>query len=267
MRKKIVQLEKVTKIFEDRQVKAIENISFEVLEGEFVSIIGPSGCGKTTILQMIADLDDPGPSFGKILIDGKTPKEARKEGYFGIVFQESALLPHLSPLGNVLIALRISRNSAGKTKQEKLKIAYKLLEKVRLDPKFWKNYYPYQLSGGMKQRVAIARALAVDPKLLLMDEPFGALDALTREEMNFELLRIWQESNKLTVIFVTHSIEEAVLLSDRIIVLSSHPGRVVDEVKIDLSRPRSRLTKENSLFTKFVNQTRNILEQGNNNSR
>jgi len=254
MTKIVVQLKNVGKFFEDKKVTAVKEVNFAIKEGEFVSLIGPSGCGKSTILQMIAGIADKGAEEGSILINEKIIDQTKQQYSFGIVFQDSALLEHRLVVENVTLPLEI----LGKRNGMKEK-AIELLKMVGLSREFWR-YYPSKLSGGMKQRVAIARALITEPKILLMDEPFGALDAMTRELMNFELLKIWQEAKELTIIFVTHSIEEAILLSNRVIVMSSHPGTIIAEIPIDLPYPRKRETKENDIFWKLVKETRKNLD-------
>lgn len=207
-------------------VEALRGVTFDVQENEFVSIIGPSGSGKSTLLRLAADLLPV--SSGSILIGGEAPEVARRKREIGFVFQEPALLPWRTSTRNVSLPLEIMRR-----KDEGL--ARSLLRLVGLEEFGGKR--PDQLSGGMRQRVSIARALTYDPPLLLMDEPFGALDQITRDEMGEELLRIW-EQRRATVLFVTHSISEAVYLSDRVVVLSARPGRVMDVVRVPFERPR-----------------------------
>lgn len=255
----VIQLERVGKFFEDEGVTAIKDVSFVVYEGEFVSLVGPSGCGKTTVLHMIGDIADPGQEEGRILVKGMTPRQARSQRVYGIVMQDPALFDHLTVFRNVALPLVVM----GEKRKARQQASY-FLEIVGIDRKFW-NYYPYKLSGGMKQRVAIARALTISPDILLMDEPFGALDAMTREDLNFELLRIWKESGKMSILFVTHSIEEAVILSDRVIVMSSHPGTIIGNVEVGLSRPRTRQTRKTADFLQLVDKVRSFLGQNNNN--
>lgn len=254
----IIQLDRVGKFFDDEGITAIRNVSFEICRGEFVSLVGPSGCGKTTVLHMIGGIADPGREEGIILVNGMTPEMARSQRICGVVMQDPALFDHLRVLENVSLPLIIM----GKRKGAKEKASH-FLKIVGIEEKFWR-YFPHKLSGGMKQRVAIARALTISPTILLMDEPFGALDAMTREELNFELLRIWKESGMMTVLFVTHSIEEAVILSDRVIVMSSHPGTVIGETKIDLSRPRTRDFKKEERFLQLTDKVNDLLKKGNN---
>ncbi|MHC1624762.1 MAG: ABC transporter ATP-binding protein [Methermicoccaceae archaeon] len=220
---------------------AIEDISFSVAGGEFVCIIGPSGCGKTTLLRMIAGLDHP--TKGEILVDGKTI--SYPEGDVGFVFQEYGLFPWRNVLKNVEFGLEIM----GVKAEERRAVARKYLKMMGLS-KFEKNY-PHELSGGMKQRVGIARALAVNPKLLLMDEPFGALDAQTRNLLQEEITDIWLKEKK-TVLYVTHSVDEAVFLGDRILVLTSSPSRLKKDVEVTLPRPRDRANTEASALRKYL---------------
>jgi NitT/TauT family transport system ATP-binding protein len=210
------------------RVLAVEDMSIQVREREFVAILGPSGCGKSTLLKMIAGLLPP--SRGTVLVDGQPVTEPLER--LGMVFQSPVLLRWRTVINNVLFPAEAlgQRNKAMRER------ALALLELVGL--KGFEQRYPHELSGGMAQRVSLARALLLDPRLLLMDEPFGALDALTRDEMGFELLRIWQERPK-TVVFVTHSISEAVLLADRVLVMTARPGKLALDLKIDLPRPRS----------------------------
>jgi NitT/TauT family transport system ATP-binding protein len=207
---------------------AIESFSLSIRNGEFVSIVGPSGCGKSTLLDIIAGLTRP--SDGSILIDGQEIKGPALDR--GIVMQGYALFPWRTVRRNVEFGLEIK----GLPKAERREISQKYIELVNLTG--FEDHYPHELSGGMKQRVAIARALAYDPKVLLMDEPFAAVDAQIRGTLQDELMRIWEKTQK-TIIFVTHSIDEAALLADRVVVMSPHPGRVKDIVPIDIPRPRT----------------------------
>lgn len=230
---KQLELHNVTKTFksEEGEITALENTNFVVKSSEFLCIVGPSGCGKTTLLRMIAGLDYP--SSGEIILDGERvcgPSPDR-----GMVFQEYSLFPWKTVLKNVEFGLEILGIP------NKRKIAEEYLELVGL--KDFENSYPYELSGGMKQRVAIARALATDPALLLMDEPFGSVDAQTRNVLQRELLEIWQRTKK-TILFVTHSVDEAVYLADRVAVMSPRPGRITTCMTIDISRPRKRTSME-----------------------
>ncbi len=220
------------------------NINLSVRDGEFVSIVGPSGCGKTTLLRVINGLLSP--SSGQIFIDGKEPKELDSELLMGFVFQGASLLPWRTSLKNVLLGLEGRKNNLKEAKE----IARNYLELVGLAG--FEDHYPHELSGGMQQRVNLARALAVNPKILLMDEPFAALDAQTRSFMQLELLRIWSQTKK-TVIFVTHMISEAILLSDRVIVFSHRPGSIRSEFAVPLARPRDMDIKSDQRFVELEN--------------
>ncbi len=229
---------------------ALKNANLEIKEGEFISLIGPSGCGKTTLLRLIADLIQP--TSGEITVADKTPREARESREYGYVFQAPVLYDWRTVLKNVTLPLEIMNFSKAERKER----AANLLEMVGLQD--FHNQYPWQLSGGMQQRVSIARALAFDPKLLLMDEPFGALDEITREQMNHELLTIWQETKK-TVVFVTHSIAEAVFLSSRIIVMTPRPGKIEKVIPVDLPYPRDNDTRESKAFFDLATEVRESL--------
>lgn len=209
-------------------VSALEDINLTVKQGEFVSIVGPSGCGKTTLLKILAGLHDY--TSGNVTLAGKSVNGPSRD--IGMVFQSATLLPWKTIRENIMVPIDIQKLDKEKYSAR----ADELISMVDLDD--FKDKYPSQLSGGMQQRAGICRALVHDPQVLLMDEPFGALDAMTREFMNLELLRIWSESQK-TVVLVTHSIPEAVLLSDRVVVLSSRPGKIAEIVNIDLPRPRT----------------------------
>ncbi len=228
-RRPLLSVRNLNKAFPTREgtLVALGDVSFDVYPGEFVSIVGPSGCGKTTLLKIIAGLLPK--SGGEIEVDREQFDPSREVGF---VFQKPLLLHWRKVIDNVLLPIEILRMDRAAHRKE----AEQLLDLVGL--KGFEHSYPNELSGGMQQRVSIARALIHDPKLLLMDEPFGALDALTRERMNLELLRIWQAARK-TVLFVTHGIGEAVFLSDRVIVLSARPSRMVEAMDIDLPRPRT----------------------------
>jgi len=223
------------------EVQALSDITLEVADGEFVSVLGPSGCGKTTLLRIIAGLDHA--TGGSILLDGN-----RIDGpcpRMAMIFQEYSLYPWRTVLDNIAFGLEMK----GMEKQRRREKALEFLELVGLVD-FAKNY-PFELSGGMRQRVAVARALAIDPQILLMDEPFGALDAQTRNMLQRELLDIWEKTKK-TVIFVTHSVDEAVFLSDRVVVLTARPGTIKDMVQIDLPRPRDRTGAEFARIRRYV---------------
>jgi len=221
-----------------------QNINLSVRDGEFVSIVGPSGCGKTTLLRVINGLLPH--SSGEIYIDGKQAKDVENELLMGFVFQGASLLPWRTSLKNVLLGLEGRKHNA---KDSEI-MARNFLELVGLSG--FENHYPHELSGGMQQRVNLARALAINPRILLMDEPFAALDAQTRNFMQIELLRIWRETRK-TVIFVTHMISEAILLSDRVIVFSHRPGTVRSEFQVPLPRPRTIEVRSDPRFVELEN--------------
>ena len=220
----------VTKDFKTRQgtVRALDNVSLHVNEGDFVCLVGPSGCGKSTLLSIIAGLEQP--DSGEALVDGKTISQPGRDRM--VMFQESALFPWLDVIGNVLFGLRLKPNLTAKDRKE---VALFYLNLVGLE-KFTRSNI-HELSGGMKQRVALARALAPNPRILLMDEPFGALDALTREHFYGDIQKIWTQRKK-TIVFVTHNVREAACLGNRVVLFSPHPGRVREEFAVDLPRPR-----------------------------
>ncbi len=243
----------VSKVFNPgrpNQVDALVDIDLTVRTGEFVSLIGPSGCGKSTLLRLIADLLQP--TSGMITINGKRAHQARVDQDYGMAFQQSGLFEWRSVERNIELPLELK----GWDKQRRRERSKEMLELVKL-PDFAKHL-PWQLSGGMQQRVAIARALAANPKLLLMDEPFGALDEMTREHMQAELLRICADTGT-TVVFVTHSIPEAVYLADRVVVMSPRPGRITEVVDVSLGRDRSELTREAKEFFERVTEVREAL--------
>jgi NitT/TauT family transport system ATP-binding protein len=245
----VVALERVSKTFlssDGAEVVALEGVDLALRRNEFVSLIGPSGCGKSTVLRLIAGLLRP--SSGRASIFGLEVTEPRDE--IGVVFQRPTLLPWLDVLGNVVFPVRHKYGRVGDKDRAR---AQELLHMVGLADFAAKR--PAELSGGMQQRVAIARSLLHDPDILLMDEPFSALDALTRDEMSFELLRIWGERPK-TVVFVTHSIQEALLLSDRVVVMSARPGRVAEIVDVPLPRPRNLATLSDPGFIRLAGEIR-----------
>jgi NitT/TauT family transport system ATP-binding protein len=243
-----VSLSKEYAARDGKPVLALDDINFSVDEGEFVSVLGPSGCGKSTLMKIIAGLVPR--TSGDVFLNGSPVTGPRSD--VGIVFQSAVLLPWRTVLENVLLPIEIQKKSKSKYMQR----AKDLLELVGLAE--FADKYPFELSGGMQQRNSIMRALIHDPQTLLMDEPFGALDAITREHMNIELLRIWQVSSK-TVLFITHSIPEAVFLSDRVIVLSGRPGRIVEDVRIDLPRPRTLEMMTSPEFGEFAADLRRTL--------
>jgi len=254
-----IRITNLKKHFKDRDVEALGGIDLEVIQGEFITLIGPSGSGKSTLLELLGDIgDEGGPTEGKIIIDGKTPEELRKERGYGIVFQESTLFPWYRVFENAILPFQIARSKI--PKEEQIRRIEMLLKMVDLDRKFW-SYYPRELSGGMQQRVAMVRALALDPPLLLMDEPFGALDDLTRKSMQMLLLDIWAKTRK-TILMVTHSISEACFMSDRVVVLSHRPGRVNRIVPIPLARPRERSMTDTKAFARICGMVREALGSG-----
>jgi NitT/TauT family transport system ATP-binding protein len=232
-------------------VTALRDIDFEVAEGEFVSIVGPSGCGKSTLLRILAALVSP--TAGEATLNGTPIADPRRD--IGVVFQSSVLFPWRSVLGNVLLPADIQ----GLARERVTQRAMDLLALVGLAG--FEHRYPRELSGGMQQRVALVRALINDPALLLMDEPFGALDALTREAMNVELQRIWLERRK-TVVFITHSTAEAVFLADQVLVITPRPGHIGDLFHVDLPRPRSLEVMTTQRFGKYVHRIRAALNAG-----
>ena len=238
-----LELQHITKTYitEEGEMTALDGINLEVKPAEFLCIIGPSGCGKTTLLRMVAGLDLP--TSGKIVLDGKEVNCASPDR--GMVFQEYSLFPWRSVLKNVEFGLEIG----GMADRERQAIAEKYIALVGL--KGFENHYPYELSGGMKQRVAIARALATEPSILLMDEPFGSVDAQTRNLLQEELLEIWKRTKK-TILFVTHSVDEAVYLADRVAVMSARPGCLVKCLVVDIPRPRKRTSAETNEFREML---------------
>jgi NitT/TauT family transport system ATP-binding protein len=251
-----IEVHNVTKVFQlpDGPLTALEGLDFEVGDREFVSIIGPSGCGKSTVLRLVADILQP--TEGEISVHGVSPSEARKKQLYSFVFQDPVMLPWRSVMKNVELPLEILGNPARKQYDDR---PAELLDLVGL--KGFEEASPNQLSGGMKQRAAIARSLLLYPVVLLMDEPFGALDEITRDRMNLELLRIWEET-EAAVLFVTHSIDEAVFLSDRVVVLSPRPGRVFTDVEIDIPRPRALELKQNDVGFEYSAKLRRALAEG-----
>jgi NitT/TauT family transport system ATP-binding protein len=229
---------------------ALDNVNLKVNEGEFVTIVGPSGCGKTTFINIADGLLKP--SGGKLLIDGKPVTGPGTDR--GMVFQDSCLMPWRTVLKNVLFGLECQGldNAAGHER------ARKFIKLVGLDG--FEDHYPHELSGGMQQRCNLARALTVDPKILIMDEPFAALDAQTREIMQLELLRIWREAGK-TVLFITHQINEAIYLADRVIVFGARPGRVKETLRIDIPRPRPLSVKRAKQFLEYEDHLWNLIEE------
>lgn len=234
---------------------AIESVDLDIAEREFVSLIGPSGCGKSTLLRLAADLIEP--SGGSVLVNSKTPRQARLDRDYGFIFQAPTLFDWRTVWKNVALPLEIMKIS-GMSREKKEEEIERLLSMVGLDG--FESHHPYQLSGGMQQRVSLARALVFRPSILLMDEPFGALDEITRDRMNLELHRIWEETNT-TILFVTHSIPEAVLLSGRVVVMTARPGRVQEVIPIDLPYPRTTEVEESTRYYELVTQVRESLGQ------
>jgi NitT/TauT family transport system ATP-binding protein len=249
----VVEIQKLTKRFERGNVIALQDIDLAIEPGEFVSLIGPSGCGKSTLLRIIGDLIEP--TSGTVTVNGKPAPRARADHDYGMVFQDSVLFEWRTVAKNVALPLELLGWDRGRRKAR----IEEMLELVELHG--FGDHYPWQLSGGMQMRVAIARALSFEPSLLLMDEPFGALDEMTRERLNMELLRIW-EASKSTVVFVTHSIAEAVFLSTRAAVMSPRPGRIADIVEIDLPYPRGAQTREEPRYFELITQVREALHLG-----
>ena len=254
-----IVIQGVDMVYEDtqRSLRALAGIDLSVGRGEFVSIIGPSGCGKSTLLRVVGGLQ--APTAGRVLIEGRPPQEAQREKQIGFVFQDPSLLPWRNVIENVRLPLQVNR------RKTLVKDPDRVVELVGLEN--FGRYYPHQLSGGMQQRVALARSFVTSPSVLLMDEPFGALDEITRSAMRFELLRVWSfEGRKAagpecTVIFVTHSIAEAVLLSDRVIVMSPQPGRIAASLEIDLPRPRAEAIEETPEFVDYTRLLRGLLRE------
>lgn len=234
-------------------VVALTGIDLTIARGEFVSLIGPSGCGKSTLLRLIGDLTQP--TAGTVEVNGKTAERARLDRDYGMVFQAPVLFDWRTVEENVQLPLEIT----GLAKAERVDRARRMLDLVELSA--FTRHHPYQLSGGMQQRVAIARALALEPSILLMDEPFGALDEMTRERLNGELLRIWERTGT-TIVFVTHSIPEAVFISSRVVVMSARPGRITEIIDVDLPRPRGVDTRELPRYFELVTAVREALRRG-----
>jgi NitT/TauT family transport system ATP-binding protein len=249
----VVTLSGVSKEFGQGGVVAVQGIDLEIGEREFVSLIGPSGCGKSTLLRIIGDLIQP--TSGEVTVKGKTAQRARLGRDYGIVFQDAVLFDWRTVAKNISLPLEM----IGWDRRRRTERVKELVELVELTG--FENHHPWQLSGGMQQRVSIARALSFDPALLLMDEPFGALDEMTRERLNLELLRIWEASGS-TVVFVTHSIAEAIFLSTRVVVMSARPGRIVGIVDIDLLQPRTAETREVHRFAELIREVRRLLRRG-----
>ena len=250
----VVEARGVGKVFGDggTAVTALESIDLSISEGEFVSLIGPSGCGKSTLLRIVGDLTEP--TSGEMLVNAKPARQARLDRDYGMVFQAPVLMDWRTVTKNIELPLEIMGFGAA----ERSRRSTDLLKLVELEG--FGDQRPWQLSGGMQQRVAIARALAFDPKLLLMDEPFGALDEMTRERMNLELIDIWARTGT-TIVFVTHSIPEAVFLSTRVVVMSARPGRISRVIDVDLPHPRTFETRETEGYFRLVTEVREALRR------
>jgi NitT/TauT family transport system ATP-binding protein len=251
----VVAIRGVHKVFGEgtNRTVALDGIDLVIEKGAFVSFIGPSGCGKSTLLRLIGDLTPP--TSGTVEVNGKPAMRARIDHDYGIVFQSPVLFDWRTVQRNVELPIELS----GVPRAARADRARELLAMVELAG--FEDRYPWQLSGGMQQRVAIVRALSFAPAILLMDEPFGALDEMTRERLNLELLRIWQQTGT-TIVFVTHSIPEAVFLSTQVVVMSARPGRIVDRIAIDLPRPRDDLTREDPSYFEHVTRVRESLRRG-----
>jgi NitT/TauT family transport system ATP-binding protein len=246
----VVSIKNLSKVFGRGGLTALQDISLEVGRGEFVSLIGPSGCGKSTLLRIVGDIVEP--TAGSVTVNGKPARRARLDRDYGIVFQSPVLYDWRTVAKNISLPLEM----LGWDRSRRSKRVKEMLELVELES--FGNHHPWQLSGGMQQRVSIARAFSFSPALLLMDEPFGALDEMTRERLNMELLQIWAEIGS-TVIFVTHSIQEAVFLSTQVAVMSARPGRIAGIVPIDLPQPRTAATREEPRFFELVTKVREQL--------
>jgi NitT/TauT family transport system ATP-binding protein len=246
----LIRIAAVQKRFSSRSgeiVNALSDVNLDIQDGEFISVVGPSGCGKTTLLRILAGLETA--SSGTVHSGGELVTKPRADA--GVVFQQAVLLPWNTVLANVMLPAALKGDGSAATAAR----AERLLEFMGL--KDFARKYPFELSGGMQQRVSICRALMRDPKILLMDEPFGALDAMTRESMNMELMRVWSDERK-TVVFITHSIPEAVLLGDRVVVMSPRPGRISEVVEIDITRPRTLKTMGTPRFGELCDYIRTI---------
>ena len=249
----VVELKGVSKQFGKAGVVALEDINLAVRPRDFVSLIGPSGCGKSTLLRVVADLIQP--SAGEVVVNGKSARQARLDRDYGIVFQDAVLYDWRTVARNIELPLEL----LGWDRRRRHERMRELVDLVELTG--FEKHHPWQLSGGMQQRASIARALSFSPPLLLMDEPFGALDEMTRERLNGELLRIWAETDS-TIIFVTHSIAEAVFLSTRVVVMSPRPGRIQAIVDVDLPQPRTQATREGSRYAELIREVRRQLRLG-----
>jgi NitT/TauT family transport system ATP-binding protein len=247
----LISVQNLNKIYRTREgadIHALQDINFKMQQGEFVTVVGPSGCGKSTLLKILAGILPR--TDGSVYLMNEPIEGPRRD--IGVVFQAPVLLPWLTVLDNVMVPVQVQHRDKKVYRQR----ALELLEMTGLSE--FEKKYPFELSGGMQQRVGISRALVNDPAILLMDEPFGALDAMTREHMNIELLRIWRESKK-TVLFITHSIAESVLLADRVIVLTPRPGKIARVIEVDLPRPRSVDMYATPKFGEYAKDIRTLL--------
>ncbi len=251
----IIEAEGLNLTFEtaDQPVHALSDIDLKIAKGDFVSLIGPSGCGKTTLLRVIADLEQP--TSGKIQVAGVSPETARLNRLYGYCFQAPVLYPWRTIMRNVMLPLELMGMSRGECEER----AERHLALVGLQG--FERKFPWQLSGGMQQRASIARALCFDPELMLMDEPFGALDEITRDHLNEQFLRLWQRTGK-TVVFVTHSISEAVFLSNKIVVMSPRPGRILKVIDSNLPADRTLDFRDTTEFLEVAHQVRVALREG-----
>jgi NitT/TauT family transport system ATP-binding protein len=249
----VVSLQGVSKVFGKGGVVALQDVDLDIRAREFISLIGPSGCGKSTLLRVVGDLIEP--SEGDVVVNGKPAHQARLDRDYGIVFQDAVLFDWRTVAKNIALPLEM----LGWNRRQRAERVQEMLDLVELSG--FGDHHPWQLSGGMQQRVSIARALSFSPPLLLMDEPFGALDEMTRERLNIELLRIWERSGS-TVIFVTHSIAEAVFLSTRVVVMSPRPGRIAAIVDVDLPQPRTGDTREHPRYAELIRDVRRQLRAG-----
>jgi len=255
-----IVIEGVEMVYESgpQRLHALDGIDLTIRRGEFVSIIGPSGCGKSTLLRIIGGLQHP--TSGRVLIDGRPPRDLQRDKQLGVVFQDPSLLPWRNVVENVRLPLQVNKvQGARGDGQEDVD---SLVDAVGLSE--FQRYYPHQLSGGMQQRVALARSLVTAPSVLLMDEPFGALDEITRTAMRYELMRVWRSAagdRDCTVIFVTHSIAEAVLLSDRVVVMTPQPGQIAATLDITLPRPRTEDVEADPAFVEYTHHLRSLLRE------
>lgn len=231
---------------------ALDRVSFDIEPGLFLSVVGPSGCGKSTLLKVLSGVYKP--TSGQVLFDGKPMNKESLQGQIGYIFQRALLLPWRTALENVMLTMEVARRDMSRAQRENE--AGHWLEIAGL--KGFENRYPHELSGGMQQRVSICRALAFKPKILLMDEPFGALDEITRETLQDELLRLWQQT-ETTVLFITHSIPEALILSEKVVVMSARPGNVLEHISVPFSRPRTETVRDLPEFSRMVTKIRGLL--------